>query len=52
MLVGKLIEAKRKNGKWEYGTVVKEYDTFIVVKFIDDEEPIPNGNFDRPVEDK
>jgi hypothetical protein len=52
-MVDKLIEAKRENGQWQYGRVVKEYQTFIVVKFLDGiEEPISNGDFDRPVEDK
>jgi hypothetical protein len=46
-LVGRLVEAKRENGQKEYGTIVKAYQTFVVVKFLDGtEEPIPNGDFE------
>jgi hypothetical protein len=43
----KLVKAKRENGQSQYGTVVKEYQTFVVVRFLDGaEEPILNGDFE------
>lgn len=34
-LMDKLVEAKRNNGKTEYGTIVEVLRSYIVVKFLD-----------------
>lgn len=42
----RLVDAKRESGNREYGSIIKEYQTFVVVRFLDGtEEPIPNENF-------
>jgi hypothetical protein len=43
-LTDKLIEVKRKDGRIEVGTVVKDYRSFVEVAFLDGKEDIKRYN--------